>query len=78
VAAEGVLDAVSLFVGFPVEPERLLAVRPVRNDGLGAAIFQPSPQCRAVISLVAEKLAGRLGATDQALGGRAIVRLAAT
>ena len=67
----------SLLVGFPVEAERLFAVRPVGNDRLGAALFQPLPQFGAVVGLVAEKLAGRLGATDQALCRWAIVRLAA-
>ena len=57
----------SLFVGFPVEAERLLAVGLVGNDSLGAAIFQPLSQLRAVIGLVAEKLPGGFGATDQAL-----------
>ena len=63
-------------VGFLVEAERLLAVGLVGNDGLGAAILQPLSERRAVISLVAEKLRGRLDATNQALGGWAIVRLA--
>ena len=67
----------SLFVGVPVEAERLRSVGPIRNDGLGAAAFQPSPQFCAVVSLVAEKLLGRFGATDKTLGRRAIVRLAA-
>jgi hypothetical protein len=66
-----------LSVGFLVEAERLLAVRLVGNDGLGAAIFQPLSQRRAVISLVAEKLRGGFDATDQALGRWTIVRLAA-
>ena len=66
-----------LFVGFPVEAERLLAVGPVGNDGLGPATFQPMAQLRTVVSLVAEKLPGRFGAADQTLGGRTIVRLAA-
>ena len=39
--AEGVLDAMPLFVGFLVEAERLFAVRPVGDDGLGAAIDDP-------------------------------------
>ena len=66
-----------LLVGFPVEAERLLAVRLVGDDGPGAATLQPSPQRRAVIGLVAEKLPGRFGATDEARGGWTIVRLAA-
>jgi hypothetical protein len=33
-------------------------------------------QLCTVVGLVTEKLAGRLGATDQAWGGRTIVRLA--
>jgi hypothetical protein len=36
------------------------------------------PQFGAIVGLVAEKLAGRLGATHQTLGGRTIVCLAAT
>jgi hypothetical protein len=74
---ESILDAVSLLIGFPVEAERLLAVRLVGDDGPGAATLQPSPQRRAVIGLVAEKLPGRFGATDEARGGWTIVRLAA-
>ena len=74
---EGILDAVPLSVGFLVEAERLLAVGLVGNDGPGAATLQPSSQRRAVIGLVAEKLPGRFGATDQARGGWTIVRLAA-
>ena len=66
-----------LLVGFPVEAERLLAVRLVGDDGPGAATLQPLPQRRAVIGLVAEKLPGRFGATDEARGGWTIVRLAA-
>jgi hypothetical protein len=76
-AAEGVFDAVSLFAGFPVEAERLFAVRPVGNDRLGTALFQPLPQFGAVVGLVTEKLDGRLRATDQTMGRRTIVRLAA-
>jgi hypothetical protein len=68
---------VSLFVGLLVEAERLLAVRLVGDDGPGAAIFQPLPQRCAVVGLVAEKLPGRLGATDEARGRRTIVGLAA-
>jgi len=68
---------VSLFVRFFVEAEGLFAVRPVRNDRLGAAIFQPLPQFGTVVGLVAKKLAGRLGATDQTPGWRTIVRFAA-
>ncbi len=67
----------SLFVGFPAEAERLFAVRPVGNDRLGAALFQPLPQLGAVLGLVTEKLDGRLRATDQTMGRRTIVRLAA-
>lgn len=66
-----------LFVGCPVEAEGLLSVGPVGNNGLGPATFQPLSQFRTVVSLVAEKLPGRFGATDQTLGGRTIVRLAA-
>jgi hypothetical protein len=66
-----------LLVGLLVEAERLFAVGLVGNDGLGAAPPQPFSQRRAVISLVAEKLGGGFDATDQALGRRAIVRLAA-
>jgi len=75
--AEGVLDAMPLFVGFLVEAEGLLAVRPVGNDGFGAAAGQPVPQLCTVVGLVAQKLLGRLGATDQAPGRRTVVRLAA-
>ena len=64
-------------VGFLVEAEGLLAVRPVGNDGFGAAAGQPLPQLCAVVGLVAQKLLGRLGATDQAPGRRTVVRLTA-
>ena len=66
-----------LFVGLPVEAERLLSVGPVGNDGLGAAAFQPVSQFGTIVSLVAEKLPGGFGSTDQTLGGRTIVRFAA-
>ena len=66
----------SLFVGFSVETEGLLAVRLVGNDGLGTALIQPLAEGRAVVSPVAEKFPGRFGATDQPLGGRTIMRLA--
>ena len=67
----------TLFVGFLVEAEGLLAVGPVGNNGFGAAAGQPLPQLCAVVSLIGQKLVGRLGTTDQALGRRTIVRLAA-
>ena len=67
----------TLFVGFSVEGEWLFAVRLVGDDGLGSALFEPLPQRGAVVSFVAEKLPGRLGAADQALGGRTIMGLAA-
>ena len=76
-AAEGVLDAVALFVGRPVEAEGLLAVRLVGNDGFGATRAEPLSQFGAVISFVAKHLLGCFGAPDQALGWRTIVRLAA-
>ena len=66
-----------LFVGFLVEAEGLLAVRPIGNDGFGAAAGQPVPQLCTVVGLVAQKLLGRLGATDQAPGRRTVVCLAA-
>ena len=68
----------SLFVGFLVEAERLLSVRPVGNDRLGTAIFQPLPQVGAVVGLVAEKLAGRPGTPNQPLDRRTVVRLTTT
>ena len=74
---EGVLDAVSLLVGNPVEAEGLLAVGPVRDDGPCAAAFQPMPQFGAVVSFVAEQPAGRLNAPDETRGGWAIVDFAA-
>ena len=40
-AAEGIFDAVPLFVGPPVEAEGLLPVRLVGNDGLSAAFLRP-------------------------------------
>lgn len=63
----------SLFVGFLVEAEGLLAVGPVRNDGFGASVFQPLPQLRTVVGFVAQKLLGRRGAPDYTLGQRAIM-----
>jgi hypothetical protein len=68
---------VSLLVGFSVEAERLLAVRPVGDNRLGAAPFQPLPQFGTVIGLVAKQPDGCLGTADEALGRWAIVRLAA-
>jgi hypothetical protein len=65
---EGILDAVALSVGFSVEAERLLAVGLVGNDGLGAAIFQPLSQWRAIIGLVAEKLCGGFDANESGAG----------
>jgi hypothetical protein len=67
-ATEGVLDAVTLPVGLPVEGEGLLTVRLVGNDGFGAARAEPLPQFCAVVGSVAEHLSGGLGAPDQALG----------
>ena len=65
-----------LFVGFPVEPERLLSVRLIGNDGVGSALFQPLPQLGAVVSPVTEKFFCRFGAADKAFCGWTIVRLA--
>ena len=67
----------SLLVGFSVEAEGLLSIRPVGHNGLGAALFQPLTQFGAVVGFVPEQLAGRFGTTDQTLGRRTIVRLAA-
>jgi len=68
---------VSLLVGFSVEAERLLPVGPVGDDRLRAMLVEPFPQLGAVIGLVAEKLACRLGPPDETLGDGAIMRLAA-
>ena len=65
-----------LLVGLLFEPEGLLAIGSVGNDGLGAAVLEPLAQFCTVVGLVAEELAGRFGAADQARGGRTIVRLA--
>jgi hypothetical protein len=59
-----------------VEAERLLAVRLVGNDGPGASLFQPLAQFRAVVGGVGDEFLGWVGSTDQARGGRAVVRLA--
>ena len=67
----------ALLVGFPVEAEGPPTVRSVWDDWLGATIAQPLSQLGAVVGLVAEKLLGGLCASDKALGGRTIVRLAA-
>jgi hypothetical protein len=74
---ESILDAVALLVGFSVEAEGLLAIGLVWNDGPGAALVEPLAQIGAVVSPVAEKLACRPRAADQALCGRAIMRLSA-
>lgn len=67
----------ALFVGLLVEGEGLFTGRRVGNNGPGATVFQPLPKFSAVVRLVAEKLAGRFGAADQTLGGRAIMSLSA-
>jgi hypothetical protein len=67
----------SLPVSLFTEAERLLAVRSIRNDRLGAAVSQPLPQLGAVIGLVGEQLLGGLGASDQALSWWTVVCLAA-
>lgn len=64
-------------VGLSVEAERLLAVGPIGNDGLGAAISQPFAELSAVVRFITQKLLCRIGSADQPLGDRAIVRLAA-
>jgi len=68
---------VTQLVRFPVEAERLLAVRFVGNDGLGTASFQPVPQIGAVIGSISKELLGGLRSPDQALRWRAIMRFAA-
>lgn len=74
---EGVLDAMTLLVGFSVEAEGLLAIGLVWNDGPGTAFVEPVAQIGAVIGPVAQKLPCRLVAADQALCRRAIMSLAA-
>jgi hypothetical protein len=54
---------VSLSVGLLVEAERLFAVRPVGNDGPGAAGIELLAQCGTIIGFVA-KLEGGFGATE--------------
>lgn len=66
-----------LLVGFLVEAEGLDAVGPVGDNRLGATIIEPMPQLGAVISGVTEQRGGRLGTSDEALGGRTIMGLAA-
>ena len=63
-------------VGFLVEAEGLLAVRPVGNNGLGASIFQPLAKFSAIVGRVADELLGRVVSPDQARGRRTVVRLA--
>ncbi len=55
---------VPLLVGFLVEGEGLFAIGFVGHDGPGPTLVQPVPQIGAVISLVAQKLLSRIGATD--------------
>ena len=66
----------TLSVRLLVEAEGLLAVRSVRNDRLGSPAFEPLPQLRAVIGLIAEKLFGRFDAADHTIRDGAIMRLA--
>lgn len=67
----------SAAIGYFVEAEPPLAVHFVRDDGFGAAGFEPFAQGIAVVSLVGQKLLSGLGAADQALGDRTVVRLTA-
>jgi hypothetical protein len=67
----------SALVGLSVEVERPLAVGPIGNDGLGAAISQPFAELSAVVRFITQKLLCRIGSADQPLGNRAVVRLAA-
>jgi hypothetical protein len=66
---------VALPVCLFVEAERLLAVRLVGNDSVGASLFQRLAQLCAVVGSVADEPLGRVGSTDQARGRRAVVRL---
>ena len=68
----------TLLVGVFVEAEWLLAVRLVGNDSLGAALVEPLPQRRAVISSIAKEFFGWLSTADKIFGGRAIMGLSAT
>ena len=54
----------ALLVGLFVEAERLFAVYFIGNDRFRATAFQPFPERRAVISLVAKKFPRRLVSTD--------------
>jgi hypothetical protein len=67
----------ALLIGVPVKAVGLLAVRFIGNDGFGAAHAEPLSQVGAVISSIAEQFFGCLGAPDQALGWRTIMRLTA-
>ena len=69
---------VSLFVGLLVEAEGPDAGGPVRDNRLGATIFQPLSELCTVVGGVAEKLGRRLSPADQSLGRWTVVRLAAT
>ena len=66
----------ALLVRFLVEAEWLDAVGPVGDNRFGATIIEPMPQLGAVISGVTQQLGGRLGTSDEALGGRTIMGVA--
>lgn len=66
---------VPFLVGFLVEAERLLPVRLVRDDGFGAAVFQPLTQLGAVVSFIAKKLLRRFRSANETFCDRAIVSL---
>jgi hypothetical protein len=68
---------VSELVGLLVEAVRLLAVGPIGNDRLGAAIVQPSAELGAVVRFITQKLLCGIGSADETFGNGAIVRLAA-
>ena len=66
-----------LFVGLFVEAKRLLAVGPVRDDRLRAAIFEALAQLGAIVGFVAQEFLRRFATTNEAFRRGTIVGLAA-
>ena len=67
----------TLFVGFSVEAEWLLAIALIGDDRLCAAIFQALAQLGTVVGSVTQEFLGSFAPADQTLRHRTVVRLAA-
>lgn len=74
---ECAFDLVSGFIDGFIEREWLCSVAFVWNNRLRAALCHPSPQGRAVVSFICEKMFRRRFPADQLLRGRAVMRVAA-